>query len=102
MNSYESITKYDYISVNLYESIFKYDEFCLNSTLLDSTFKPAYILHPLILNHLIKRIHCTCNWTPHLFTVHIPTFEHLMMCLKHCDGMANSVDPDQTAPIEAV
>ena len=29
-------------------------------------------------------------------------FTHVVMCPKDADGMANSVDPDQTGPVGAV
>ena len=37
--------------------------------------------------------------TPEKFAVIILNFEHRIMCPKSAGGRANSVDPDQTAPL---
>ena len=37
-----------------------------------------------------------------LLSISIPKFDYQVITLKFCDGMANSVDPEQTAPLEAV
>ena len=42
------------------------------------------------------------KWTTQRLAVIIQKFERCDTCLKGADGMANSVDPDQTAPSEAV
>ena len=58
------------------------------------TKKYPNILHCKILNTGTSKI-------IYVTVLKLNSFSKQYLCLKDVDGMANSVDPDQTAPLEA-